>query len=528
MVLFLVAAFLAHGVPSLHPNECLYLIPGRQVIDESFLAHDWTVGREAEPTFEFAFSLLAAPVWALGLSPVEVALTLRAGLWVILAATLAVFSRKLDLPLLPSFAGLSLWVFAGQPFAAGEWIVGGAEPKTVSYAAVFMALGMGATRRWLLMSVWLAIATVFHVLVGGWSAVCLFGVLLLRRDLIAGRDLVKASAVVLVLVSPILFFALAAMLKSDPSQVLDNGIEPFASPAEMIVKFRNPHHVDPLFFLTAANAVKAAVVVVGSFLALRVLPLCQPHRVLMGGFLLATLLIAVAGAAARGLGQYWFLQFYPFRVADGVYPVTCYMLLGAALPQVVRSFRTQKLRSKVYASAVCALSVALVVEGADDVTRRTREVIDSWHGRLSGIRDDPRETMYAWIRKNTSEESVFLAPPWWNGFWLLAERPMLVTMKATPTGRRSREWYSRMRLANDEEEFNGRGFRIYPQLQRNFRRLSQEKLLKASATRGVRYYLVDVERPDLSGWQLVHADHCFLYEISPDGSEHPGLDDDRP
>ncbi|MDO4569805.1 MAG: hypothetical protein Q4D38_05430 [Planctomycetia bacterium] len=56
---------------------------------------------------------------------------------------------------------------------AGEWVVGGVEAKCFAYAFLFLGVGFMVRNRWNLAWVFMGVAALFHVLVGGWGLVAL-------------------------------------------------------------------------------------------------------------------------------------------------------------------------------------------------------------------------------------------------------------------------------------------------------------------------------------------------------------------
>lgn len=75
----------------------------------------------------------------------------------------------LQLPILFFFQGVKLYLSdSNQSFLGGEWIFVGVEPKVFAYIFVFFALYYLLVERFSLMVIFLAIASYFHILVGGW------------------------------------------------------------------------------------------------------------------------------------------------------------------------------------------------------------------------------------------------------------------------------------------------------------------------------------------------------------------------
>mgnify|MGYP001187721822 CR=1 FL=1 len=73
---------------------------------------------------------------------------------------------------------------------SGEWVVGGAEAKGLAFGAVFLALGAACRGRWGTAFLAGGVGAGFHVLVGGWTVLCLLlvGSYFLVRSLAQGKQ----------------------------------------------------------------------------------------------------------------------------------------------------------------------------------------------------------------------------------------------------------------------------------------------------------------------------------------------------
>ncbi|MEA5465789.1 hypothetical protein [Leptothoe sp. PORK10 BA2] len=136
--------------------------------------------------------------------------------------------------------GLFVYVRRLQGVMAGEWLIGGIEPKIFAYSAIFMALSALLGESYLGMVAWLGLAASFHALVGGWASMAMLLLLLWRRPRIL-MDLRRWLAAVPIygLTSA---FALTAVLTQIRSPVEETSF----SPSYIYSFLRNPHHVNPL------------------------------------------------------------------------------------------------------------------------------------------------------------------------------------------------------------------------------------------------------------------------------------------
>ena len=149
-------------------NEPCYL--GKAI---HFWTPDWAKGdffleaADARQVFYFTFGWLA--IW---LSPPALAWTGRWLTWALLAWSW----QRLSFAVLPrawwSVLSAALLVcLADRCHAAGEWIVGGVEAKGFAFALMFFGLEAIIAGRWNRAWLLLGASSMFHVLVGGWSAV---------------------------------------------------------------------------------------------------------------------------------------------------------------------------------------------------------------------------------------------------------------------------------------------------------------------------------------------------------------------
>ena len=146
----------------------------------------------------------------------------------------------LSLPLLLLAVGLFLYLHPEQGIAAGEWIAKSLEAKSLSYGFLLLAIGLMLQRRYRWMALLLGLATSFHVLVGGWAFVAMWGWLFLRRrnDF---ADLRSLGAILLIYLAGSVFALppiLHKLLTPNPPATIQ--------PSYIYVFVRLPHHLNPL------------------------------------------------------------------------------------------------------------------------------------------------------------------------------------------------------------------------------------------------------------------------------------------
>ncbi len=134
---------------------------------DAFRGDSFTESADTHQVFDFVFGWLS--LW---LSPFAMAWTGRVVTWLLLAWSW----QRLSAAIVPRawFSPLTAALFVCMTercHMAGEWIIGGVEAKGFAYVFVFLGLESLVRNRWNRALVLFGIASTFHVLVGGWSAV---------------------------------------------------------------------------------------------------------------------------------------------------------------------------------------------------------------------------------------------------------------------------------------------------------------------------------------------------------------------
>ena len=169
---FVFAVFFLHGAwPTPDVNETDYLGKAQHFWNANAFSNDFFCNtKDAHGVYYWAFGWLTTWGWSLE----TVAWTGRIFTWLLLA----IAWRGFSFTVLPRtwFSILSAELFmllAEQAHMAGEWIVGGVEAKGFAWVFILWGLQALVRKRWNLAWVLLGVATSFHVVVGGWAAICL-------------------------------------------------------------------------------------------------------------------------------------------------------------------------------------------------------------------------------------------------------------------------------------------------------------------------------------------------------------------
>jgi hypothetical protein len=428
-------AFFLHGAwPTPDVNETGYLAKAARFWDSQAFPGDFFCQTgDAHVVFYAALGWITKLGWSLD----AVAWTARIATWLILA----IAWRGLSFAVVPRpwVAVLSAQLFVlltEQAHMAGEWIVGGVEAKGFAWALVLWSLTALVRGRWNLAWAIVGAAIAFHVVVGGWAAVCLAMVWVVSpRERGSLRDMLPGLAVALILAIPGLWFAWQLNRGADSQTVAD---------ASRIQVFeRLPHHLLPTAF--ASGYIARHLLLWALFFLL-----CSQTPTALAGdrrlrrFVMASMALAVGGfllawlAAVAPLTAAAFLRFYWSRLSDVVVPLGT-VLVGL---QFVLAARWDILGRK---SAHWMLA-GLIALSAYDLWNQVRHLpwLPESLGRVtprgerftgfadkSAAYDDWRDTC-RWITENTPPDAVFITPVRSSTFKWFAGRGEIGTWKDMP------------------------------------------------------------------------------------------------
>jgi hypothetical protein len=495
--------------PDLLENEAGKLIAARRMIEPAFLSNDWLQIASGEDVLYGAFSALIAPLWLALKDAILVVLAGRLLIWVFLLYALLRLARAIGIEVYALAIGLAVWIFRFQSLGASEWIFGGIEGKCIAYGMLFLAIESALRNRVLVAAVYCGISIWFHVLVGGWAAMALGGALLICAEIYGWRRPLQFCAIVVAFLLPLV----AVFLRS--TDRLENAGS-YQQANRLIVLFRNPHHLDPVYFHGKTELILACLLVCITVFGLY--KAISPRKAaLLGSFLLILLLQFGAGLIARSLGLFWFLKSYPFRVADVLVGLLFCLTLPMLLVWWSKRGSAANMPAKFRFMAWCALllvpALFLLAKSTPLVKRHFGVFADSW-SRYLRHEESPWQEATNWIRVNTPESSVFIAPPWEGAFWIEAERAEVVNFKRAPHSLAILEWNQRM-MALNGGPFHSIGGRALEELQQHYPQLDADQIEALSKAYGASYFLTTVQRADLAG-RLVHQNGSyFLYQLHP-------------
>jgi hypothetical protein len=433
-------------------------------------------------------------------------LILRVLIWAFQLWALERLCRRLGLQPWATLLALVLWLNVEQTLVAGEWIIGCASAKPVAYGFLFLALEATLSGRPAAAGVFSGLATCFHVLVGGWATAALAGAVLVstprdRRIRTVLRFGLPAAVIGLVGLAP----GLREVFAGSPATSGEA-----AERARLYVEWLNSYHVDPAYFMSPAEYVK--IMAYGAVTLVAVFRLARSgHRTLLVSFLGLLALIFAGGLLARGLEWWGVLKYYPFRVADGLYPLAFWVSVAGVVQLAV-----SRVGRPGWLLVAAALPFASLVRHVNDRLGPTdsreeraspltsllrseprmsaywlRETGREWLSHARGEPLDDLDPMLTWIRAETPQNAIFIIPPWRDDFTLRARRAEFISSK-TPVTERIAEYRDRLEALNGGP-ITSVGRAIFRDLRRNYPALTPEQIRAATARFGGDYILTPTE-----------------------------------
>ncbi|MBW4518537.1 MAG: hypothetical protein KME16_02225 [Scytolyngbya sp. HA4215-MV1] len=420
-------------------NEGDVLPLARHFVDPSWIAGDWYLNQPAG--YRFLFQAIAGKL-ILGIGFFATSIVGRLLGYSLIAWGMTRISQRLGLRLPTLLLSVCVWLFiCGQRLVAREWMIGGFEAKVLAYGCIVLAISFFLENRDRWTAALLGCATSFHVLVGGWSFLAIVGCWGLRWK--ARSIPLSEGAKILALYGITASFGIQAVL----TQLFTPAPPSLLSPSYIYVFLRLPHHLNPqswgyqwriwfmLYLLLLLGRVwqlrstdpavlgeefNSAQQRLAEFAAMSVVP-----------FLLG---VAIAPFDAQGS----LLQYYPFRLADVILPMSTCLLMGCGLQQAF----VKRPRNWTIA---CILIVSLIGSFSFSTFQKQLTGFLQFSGAEQRISPEEKQ-LYAWIRTHTPKDAVLVSPPAdMYGLTWMAERPTIAKYKFLPQGKAGiLTWYERL------------------------------------------------------------------------------------
>ena len=416
---------LGHNMDSSIWNEVDILPLAKHYADPSWVSQDWYLSQAGgyRFLFELTFGWLIVNFGFLATSILG-----RLCCYSLVAIGLVLIGQQLRLSL--PFLLLATVFFAGQGVgqgaSAGEWIVGSLEAKAVAYGLILIAIALMLAGRYLGMAFLLGLATSFHVLVGGWAFLTTLGWFCLRPStrLSKLREIYPLLLLLYVAASAVAIPSVVQQFASTPESAI--------APSYIYVFLRLSHHLNPFAWrwlwiklIISLLLFGAAIVRIKRQANFQGWSETDFARSGLAEFALVSLIPWVCGLAIAPFdAQGQWLQYYPFRFADVIVPLTTCLLIACVLEH--RSQAEKRLKS-----LVCI--VLLVIFGAQTALfAQDLLALQQFPSQQQNV--DPQwKVMSEWIRFHTPKDAIVVSHPIeLANFTWLTERSTIAKFKLFP------------------------------------------------------------------------------------------------
>ncbi|MDO4583762.1 MAG: hypothetical protein Q4D62_06625 [Planctomycetia bacterium] len=514
LILFgIFALFGAYTVPD--TNEAHYLGKAAFFWNSDYAPGDFFLSSpDAHAVFYWSFGWLT-----LFCSMDTVAWIGRGITWFLLAVGWMRITRGLKLPPGSGTVSGTLFLFLYSHFSfAGEWVVGGVEAKGFAFAFLFMAIGELVRNHWNRCWLWLGLAAMFHVLIGGWGMVATGFAWLVLRNYEGEKSHVPTLRAQLPGLAGAILLTLPALI---PALMLNAGTdaETVRIANNLYVYERLPHHL-LLSFIAQRTPDKliyfGALFLIWSFLVAR--PRFSHGDINLRAFVYGTLLIAGGGwfinlfigvapdVAAALLRYYW------FRMADVCLP------MGVALVGVEfcclgtvdrKQDRTLFWRRKLLWLVLLCVGCWQIVESA-----QRHEKVAPPRSCSGAAKGETWLALAEYVRENTEPDTIFVVPYTTRTFTWYTHRPVVGVWKDIPQDAAGLvEWWNRMQIQFYGVDMNS-PMRSYGRL-RTFGLLPESRLEKIAKKYGEKCRYIVTPRDDLDWCReaIYENDDFSLYPL---------------
>lgn len=410
------AVFLFVGKPVPYSNEYSYLLRLRKVYDANFLANDITFSTPANEywLFDHIFGLLTF-VFSIEI----IGWIGRFACWSILLFALMKLGKRWEIPLWTISVSIFLWLYVGQSIIADEWMFGDFEAKCVAYICLIFALDRFCDDENVLPAILLGLSFAFHPVIGLWGIAAAVPALLICR-----RNIFQTLKITIIAG----FFALIGVIPL--LQMRAESVEPTIENLKYFQLVKFPHHFDPFAWS------RSAILLVCIMMFFCILIHTQIKRAKPLEFLLAFLttlgIFFVFGILFRIFNLYELMKYTPTRLFAVFIPLFFFYYLSKAYHQ--------NLLQKPLQIALLLPIIFLMLWNKVPLTgfEQAKSTFEIW-------KQSPDDTAdaFVWLKRNTPQTAMVIAPPWRYDFWYLSERAEVVNYRK-PIIADVGEWQARL------------------------------------------------------------------------------------
>lgn len=448
MVIFIIAMANFFGF-TLSGGEEQYFAFAKQYMDPSWMPNSFALNHPAGGNL--AFQVVVGFLLKY-FTFEQMAAIGRTFVFLMYAFPLGYIFRKLRISNIEIIFLLQVLFFSRQAFYGAEWIFSSFEEKTIAYIFVFWAVYFLLKDRSLFCLVFIALATYFHFLVGGWmSAFAVIYFLVQKKQVIR---IILSAAVYAVLVAPLFIYLYKIYITGN--EVIINGVNTNA----VYAFWRLRHHIGifhsaSYFFTYPFGGVLASMIFMATcvfyFRKLKIPWLRELNTLNM--IIFGQQLIFIIAAIFDRNGT--LMKTYPFRsnsLSIFLFYIECILVIryysaGKLYPAIRLRFNKwpykykKQLFSNTMNSILLFASIPLFILATIHMVRNS--------SNYSVDADQDMMHLMKYVKDNTPGSSVFLLldedKPY--SFIRRTERDRFVVIKFTPTTSTSiYEWYKRALL----------------------------------------------------------------------------------
>lgn len=390
------AVFLFLGKPIPYSNENIYLLRLYKTYRPDFLLNDMTFATPANEhwffnhifgglTFVFSLEVIG---W-IG----------RIGCWMLLLFALMRLGRYWKIPLWMISASIFLWLCLGQSIVADEWMIGVFEAKCFAYICLIFALDGFCRGRELYPAILLGFSFSFHPAVGLWGIpASILALAIFRWDF--GR-VVKITVISFVCS----LFGLIPLFGTEISNSLNSYID-----WKYFVLVGYPFHFDPFSWAKSSIALLFFIM---AFCLMFYFKKNEKEKAqkFLTAFLFILFLFFISGLVLRGFGLYELLRFMPMRLFSVFAPLFFLFTLGKAYEDKIFA---PPVKPIMIVGLVCLLGW---ISPLSTGFYRIQQTGSQWFAERDDVVDS-----FVWLRENTPNGTIVIAPPWRNDFWYRTRR----------------------------------------------------------------------------------------------------------
>lgn len=482
-----ITVFALVGKPVPYSNDFSYLLRLVSTYNPYFLQNDITFSSYPYEhwLFNHLFGLLTL------IFSIEVVGWLgRLAVWSILMALLLRLGKRWEIPLWMISGSIFIWLCIGQTIVNDEWMFGGFEAKCVAYIFLLLALDRFCDGRDLSSAALLGLCFSFHPLVGLWGvSASIFALLVFHKDLVrTGKVILVSAAFSIIGLIPIL------IMKA-------NSISSTAENLQYLELVKFPFHFDP--YSWARSSILFLIFLGGAtaFFHFRKKESETPPAffIYFLGFLGV---FFIAGLLLRVFEQYALLEFMPMRLFPVFAPLFFLFYFASAYAN-----KTNK------TILLGVLSLTLVFSAWTKLPLQTIEKVRTTYAHWTEKSDETAQA-FIWIKENTPEDALVIAPPWRYDFWYLSNRAKIVSYHQ-PIYSNLTEWQTRLdKLTGEAKPENG--IREVSELSKVYFGLSENQIQNVSQE-----YKADflVSETDYSYPVVYSKGKVKVYSLRPETNE---------